>query len=144
MKRDYKSKMLQIISSNLEMFYPNLKGFFICPTCLKKISINEVNLISEAHIIPKSVGGKLITFLCCDCNSLFGTKQDKWFGDVIDTKFISPKSLLYTAYKKTYFIIDGLKVNGRWEANKEGKLCFIILKNRNSPEVNLLIHEKFS
>ncbi len=144
MKRDHKKNLLQNISRNLELFYPDLKGLFICPTCLKRISLNDMHLISEAHIVPKSAGGRLTTFLCRECNSLFGSNQDKWFGDVIDTEFLSRKSILYTSYKRSFFYIDGLKVNGRWEISSKNEFRFIICPNRNSPDVNDIVKKKFS
>jgi hypothetical protein len=65
-------------------FFPSTKNHFMCPTCLDKIPLTQKDLISEAHIIPESAGGKPETFLCRKkCNSFFGTNQDKWFGEII-------------------------------------------------------------
>jgi hypothetical protein len=83
MKKKLKTKLLKRYADNLKCFYPDLNDYFICPTCFSKIPIKETGSISEAHIIPKAAGGSFKTFLCCKCNSLFGSHQDKWFGEFI-------------------------------------------------------------
>lgn len=102
MKKVTKKKILEMLSENLQVFYPSLKNHFMCPTCLRKIPLNEKHNISEAHIIPNSAGGKLKTYLCRDCNSMFGTKQDKWFGELIRIADDENASFLSTAIKDGY------------------------------------------
>ena len=144
MKKADKNKILGMLSQNLEMFYPRLKNYYMCPTCLNKIPLKEKHKISEAHIIPKAVGGKLKTFICRDCNSRFGSKQDKWFGDIIRIANDKHSSFLSTGIKDGYFILDGIKVNGHWKKDEDGNFTFYIHIDRNSPEVNKLIQERFS
>lgn len=143
MKKVLKKKTLEMLSQNLEMFYPRFKNHFMCPTCLKKISLKEKHRISEAHIIPRAAGGKLKTYICRDCNSRFGAKQDKWFGDIIRIANDKHASILSTTIKDGYFMIDDVKVNGHWEKDENDKFSFYVHINRNSPEVNKLIRDRF-
>ena len=62
MKSKLKKQILRMLSENLEMFYPEHKNSFMCSACFSVIPISNLDQISEAHIIPKSAGGKLKTF----------------------------------------------------------------------------------
>jgi hypothetical protein len=143
MKSKLKKHILQMLSENLEMFHPEHKNSFMCPTCLSVIPTANPAKISEAHIVPKSAGGKLKTFICKKCNSKFGAKQDKWFGEIIKIANDKKKSLFATAIRDGYFLIDGVKVNGHWEQKEDGNLSFFIYVDRNSPDVNRMITDKF-
>lgn len=132
-----------MFSINLEHFYPELKDHFMCPICLNKMPISRVESISEAHIIPKAAGGKFKTLICRKCNSDFGAKQDKWFGELVRLINSEKASIMHTKIKDRYFEIDGIRINGRWEINKDGNFDFLIYKNLNSPDVRALIDHKF-
>lgn len=126
------------------MFRPEYNNKFMCPTCFNVLSIEEVKRISEAHIVPKSAGGKLKTFLCKDCNSRFGSKQDKWFGEIIKLTNDNEINIFATAIKDGYFLVDGIKVNGHWEQRQDGGFNFFNHIDRNPPYVNQLIKDKFN
>ena len=143
MKSKLKKQILRMLSENLEIFYPEHKNSFMCPACFSVIPISNLDQISEAHIVPKSAGGKLKTFLCKKCNSRFGAKQDKWFGEIIKIANDKKSSLFATQIRDRYFLIDDIKVNGHWEQNQDGGLSFFIHIDRNSPDVNRMINEKF-
>ncbi len=143
MKSKLKKHILRMLSENLEMFYPEHKNSFMCPTCMKVIPLVDLGKISEAHIVPKAAGGRLKTFICHDCNSKFGSKQDKWFGDIINIANDPNLSVFSSAIKDGYFIIDGIKINGAWEQEQDGNFSFYIHIDRNSPQTNELINNKF-
>jgi hypothetical protein len=143
MKSKLKKHILKMLSENLSMFYPKYKNSFMCPTCFQVIPIADLGKISEAHVIPKKAGGKLKTFLCKNCNNKFGSKQDKWFGDIINIANNPNLSIFSSAIKDGYFEIDGIKVNGTWKQEKDGNFAFYIHIDRNSPETNELINKKF-
>lgn len=132
-----------MLSENLESFFPEYKGMFMCPTCLDVIPINNLGAISEAHIIPKAAGGKLKTFLCTKCNSTFGANQDKWFGELIRISNDPEASIFSTTIKDGYFEIDGMRVNGHWRDNKDEGFEFTVHYDRNSPETNQKVQNKF-
>lgn len=126
------------------MFFPEHKNCFMCPTCMRVIRLCDIEKISEAHIIPKAAGGKLKTFICKDCNSMFGYKQDKWFGDILNIANNVKPSIFSTAIKEGYFEIDGEKVNGTWKQTLTGNFSFYIHIDRNSPQQIALINKKFN
>ena len=143
-KNGKKNNILLMLARNLKSFYPDLQNHFMCPTCLAKIPIENKNLITDAHIVPKSAKGRIKTFLCQSCNSKFGTKQDKWFGEFV--KIDDPKSdntILSTTIKDGHFFIDGMQVNGHWVQKEKKQFEFYIHDNRNSPEINRLMSKKF-
>jgi len=125
------------------MFCPEHKGCFMCPTCMQVIPVSDIEKISEAHIIPKAAGGKLKTFICKDCNSGFGSKQDKWFGDIINIANSPNPSILSTGIKEGYFEIDGNRVNGIWKQDPTGGFSFYIHVDRNSPQQIAPVNKKF-
>lgn len=135
-------KYLKGLSKNLELFYPELNNSFMCPICLKIISLSNKNKISEAHIIPKAAGGNVKTYLCTSCNNNFGSQQDKWFGEYVRLHK-QKKHVLQTNIKKGHFSLDGTKINGEWRYGQDNKLELIIYGNRNSPEINDHILSKF-
>lgn len=143
MKKLSKKKILEMLSKNLEVFYPRLKNHFMCPTCSEKIPLKQKHRISQAHIIPKAAAGQLKTFLCSDCNSRFGSQQDKWFGEFVRLASQKQASILSTAIKDGHFLVDGVRVNGHWERDENNDLAFCIHVHRNSPQTNALIQERF-
>ena len=143
MKSNQKKQILKMLSTNLKMFFPEYNNHFMCPTCQKVINIDRLCDISEAHIVPKSAKGTLKTFLCKNCNSIFGAKQDKWFGDIVRIANDRNPSILGTGIKERYFLIDGIKVNGHWERSQDGNLSFYIYEDKNSPNINELVNNKF-
>lgn len=143
MEKISKVNILKMLSSNLEFFYPELKDHFLCPTCLTAIPLTKKEMISEAHIIPKKAKGKLKIYLCKECNNFFGSKQDKWFGELIKLSIEDATSIFATDLKDGYFWIDNIRVNGHWVKKQNGSLSFYIHKDRNSPEINELMKRKF-
>lgn len=139
----YKIKILKMLSESLKVFKPEYSEHFLCPTCLDVIPLNRKDEITEAHIIPRAVKGKLKTYLCDKCNHSFGSNQDKWFGEFLKTVKTGIPRYIPTDIKEGAFFIDDIKVNGAWQEDKDGSLAFYIRADRNSPTINKMIAEKF-
>jgi len=139
-----KADILNLLSGNLEVFLPHLHGYFLCPICLAQIPLREKNKITEAHIIPKAAGGKLKTYLCCNCNSLLGAKQDKWFGEYMRLASQEKSSIFETKIKDGGFWIEGVRVNGRWEYDRNRGLSFTEIVQQNPPHINEKVGKIFS
>jgi len=134
MKSKTKKEILRLLSQNLSMFRKESFDNFMCPTCMKVLSIKNLNKISEAHIIPKAARGNLKTFLCKDCNSIFGSKQDKWFGEQINIANSPGASVFSTSIKDKFFEIDGKRFTGTWRKELNKEIILDIHANRNSPK----------
>src|SRR6476661_3527886 len=133
MKSKRKSLVLGRLAQHLRSFYPELSDHFICPTCLAKIPLSKASQVSEAHIVPQAAGGKLRTYLCRDCNSTFGAKQDKWFGEYAHLSR-EKRDLLETRIKASHFDIDGVRYGGTFIADRTSGLEFYIDLTRTAPE----------
>ena len=105
----------------------------MCPTCLKVVSLSDLNKISEAHILPKFSGGRLKTYLCSDCNSKFGTNQDKWLGEYLQLRK-SGKTVFGVTKQAGRFSINGIPVSGKFRESSDGGLQFYIWDDKTSPE----------
>lgn len=78
-KRKKREKLYSIYSDNLSIYCPHISNQFLCPLCRElftKLDLDN-NEITEAHIIPKSVGGRLSTITCKKCNNDLGTRYDR-------------------------------------------------------------------
>jgi hypothetical protein len=129
-----KRQILERASRSVEKFYPELRGVFICPTCLCRRPVDDIREITQAHILPKAAGGRWTTLLCRRCNSTHGTLQDKWFGEYV--RLISPPALdiFHAKHQDGYFEVDGQRINGRYQVSGDGGIEFLALVHKNSPE----------
>lgn len=128
-----KEKELQDLSRSLARFRPEYEGCFICPTCLRSFPIIRQAEISQAHVLPKASGGTLKTYLCRKCNSTFGTRQDKWFGEYLEAIQEKNRTVLACKTRRGYFEIEGIRVGGSFEFTIEDGLQLFIWQNRTSP-----------
>ncbi|VAW23829.1 hypothetical protein MNBD_ALPHA12-1267 [hydrothermal vent metagenome] len=132
MLTDLKHAALLEISQELTRFEYEFRGMFRCPTCLGNYVLDSKQ-ITEEHIIPKSIGGKVTTFLCKECNSKFGNKQTRWLSEWIelnkgDAPFhIDPKK------QDAKITADGRTLNGSLRLAEDGAIEFNSDKNRSNP-----------
>lgn len=123
------------LSHHLTGFDGDLNGIFVCPTCMKKLSINnEISEISAGHIIPESAGGKTWTLVCKKCNSDFGRNQDKWFGEYLNI-LLNPRGIpAHAKTKSKYITVNGVTVAGLVRvSDQDGAIEVFTFKNLNPP-----------
>jgi len=135
-------RYLESLSANLRYFYPKFSNILMCPVCFRKIDIRNKKEISDAHIIPKAAGGNRKTILCRRCNSHFGSKQDKWFGELIRI-IKSEENIVQTRIKNNSFFLCDRKIEGRIEYSPEKGYEILIHGNRNPPEINDYVKNQF-
>lgn len=126
-----KKHWLQNAAAHIKHLRPDLECHFLCPTCLKTFPIKQAERISEAHIIPEAAGGTLKTYICVNCNSTFGAKQDKWFGEYFRLKRTG-KTPLHSRTVSKYFTIDGTKVRCKLFLEEES-IGIGLLEDHNPP-----------
>ena len=80
--RKQNSSLFDIYASNLSFYVPKYKDNFACPICLTVFSREAIQekKVSLEHIVPSSIGGKLLTLTCKKCNNDAGTKLDAHFA----------------------------------------------------------------
>src|SRR5690606_25279696 len=135
-----KSRALRSISKAIGLFYPELRGIFICPTCLDHVPLTKQDTVSVAHILPRSCGGTRTTYLCRSCNSAFGTAQDKWLGEYVEQSKVSFNPLR-AKHQSGSFTVNDVKVNGRYHVRDDGVIEFIGSDGTNSPDTIRKVHE---
>lgn len=127
-----KNLALGRLAEHFSQFYAEKKDTFVCPTCLKHIPLSKSSTITRAHIIPQAAGGGLTTWLCNACNSTFGQKQDRWFGEYLQTrgKDVWP---LNTPTKSNHFLIDDVRYGGSYGVSDSGTIEFRVHTDRTAP-----------
>lgn len=136
---DLKSKSLIELSQELARFSYDLREMFRCPTCLKDLPLRnsshleEHNRITEEHIIPESVGGKLTTFLCKGCNSFFGSKQTRWLAEWIELNEGKAPFPVNPKKQRAKLTSRGLMTNGSLKLAEDGAIEFTSDRERSNP-----------
>lgn len=137
---DLRSTSLRELSRELARFSDDLRGMFRCPTCLRDFPVDgnsrssEHDRITEEHIIPKSVGGKLTTFLCKACNSIFGAKQTRWLGEWIELSEGNAPFPLNPKKQRASLTANGLVMNGFTRLAEDGGIEFVSDRKRSNPK----------
>ena len=70
--------LFRVYASDLARFAPELTDRFGCPLCYRVIGqttdLREV--VAEEHIVPRKLGGRIVTLTCRKCNSGHGSALD--------------------------------------------------------------------
>lgn len=121
------------LSEDLCKFDSNLNGKFMCPVCSDIYEARDKVNITDAHIIPEAAGGKLLTLLCRSCNSIFGSNQDKWFGEYLNVVLGKGKTVLSAKTKSKYVNINGESIRGDIKEMNGGDIHVYLYENHNPP-----------
>ena len=143
MPKSFKTRALGGLAKSLSYFDPSAKDVFRCPACLRDVPIDRPAEITVAHLIPQYAAGTLTTWLCKACNSKFGSRQDKWFGEYARLRTMVNPSVLDSKIKAPTFDIGGIRVAGVLEEGEDGGLNAYIHSTRNSPETLARLEEHF-
>lgn len=71
-------RLVEVYASDLARLAPAHNGQFGCPVCLRAFAgrSNMSDVVSEEHVIPRALGGRLITLTCRECNNSAGSELD--------------------------------------------------------------------
>ena len=112
--KETRYSLVEELNRNLLSFGNCFGNCVICPTCLNKFALDtDQDKFTAGHILPEASGGDEWTFLCKSCNSTFGTKQDKWFGEYLNILANPSATLLDAKSMSKYISIDGQAVNSK-------------------------------
>lgn len=132
MTTNLRSASLLEISQELTRFKYELRGLFRCPVCFCDHPISSTE-ITEEHIIPDSVGGRITTFLCRRCNSTFGQRQTRWLSDWIELSESNTPFHADPKKQRAKLIADGRTVNGSLKIGPDGAIEFYADRSRTNP-----------
>ena len=78
---DRQYEIFDSMLSDLSAIRPDVRDVIWCPLCLNPYgrSSLETKELTEEHIIPEALGGKIITFTCKKCNNDDGGQIDSHF-----------------------------------------------------------------
>lgn len=80
MARERAHYLFAQLGRDLARITPGFPIRVLCPLCLKSFSEDAIDTeppdLTEEHIIPRKLGGTLITLTCRNCNGVHGAKLD--------------------------------------------------------------------
>ena len=139
-------RLFDDFAANLSMYYPESDGMFGCPLCLRlfpRIAIHSGDLTLE-HIIPSSLGGKLLTLTCAECNSQSGSRLEAHLVQrlrIDDTLAGKSKRPLNARVR----IGEGeFGANIYLSADRDPNLRIVAIESISDPELLCLAREQFS
>ncbi|NTU95745.1 MAG: HNH endonuclease [Bacteroidales bacterium] len=129
-----RSDLANYLSAHLNSFGEKYEDIVVCPTCLGEFSVKaDQEKFSAGHILPEVAGGQEWTFLCRSCNSRFGEKQDKWFGEYLHILNIPTGTFLDAKTKNKYISVNGEVVRGDISVRDDGSAEVFVPIDRNPP-----------
>ena len=132
MPNDLKLTSLLEISQELARFDLRLSGKFLCPACFKELPIDSEQ-VTEEHIVPRSAGGLVTTFLCNSCNSTFGRKQTRWLSDWITLNEGNAPFHENQKLQRARLSNSGREIGGSLRMAEDGAIEFISDISRSNP-----------
>jgi hypothetical protein len=109
---------------------PELADHFLCPVCKSVFSREDLNNISLAHIVPKSMGGKLMTLACSKCDNRIGHDYDIHLSQEKEVlRQIEEKGL----YSKLNCGSEKYGIISKWHLSNSGHLDIHIKPPDNVP-----------
>lgn len=139
MPNSIKQDLINLYSQNL-FLHTGSEGLFVCPLCLRIFNSSNLNDLSIEHIIPKALGGKILTITCVECNNKIGSKYFSHLKrnfEYID--IIQGKS---NAGLDSLFSIDGKKISAKFYMDGD-KYTFIGQPKRSNPKNIDYINSQF-
>jgi hypothetical protein len=76
--RSRKEHLFSYYASNLSAIVPQYQDQFLCPLCLQIFGRESIATgdLTEEHIVPRSLGGGLVTLTCQQCNTNAGSSLE--------------------------------------------------------------------
>ncbi|NQT83724.1 hypothetical protein HQ563_11905 [bacterium] len=75
-----REQLFTLYATNLSIYHPDVVDHFLCPLCLNLFSRAALRCdppnVALAHVVPQSVGGRLCTLACRECDNRIGSAYD--------------------------------------------------------------------
>jgi hypothetical protein len=104
-RRQKRERLFDLYRQNLALYGQEAGDVFVCPLCWgmypRAVLATDPPLLTLAHIISETQGGKTCTLACATCNNSIGTRlesvllsqflQEDWFAGVgtVDGKMVT-------------------------------------------------------
>lgn len=107
-------------TEELKNIFSDYKSSYKCPICLHDFSIEDVDKgkLCDAHIIPKTLGGKRRTIVCTNCDNKIGHEIEgpiKNYLTNLSTIYLKKNGKIYGSSE---IIIEGKTFPAQISANK--------------------------
>lgn len=119
-------------------FVPDFNDGYICPLCFNLFDKDDLNPkaknpLTLEDVPPKSLGGKVMTLTCKDCNSKSGHKLDNHLLNRLLE--LDSFSFLPNSNSDVSFHLNDNIVNGKLNFDNDGKLEMHIQTDRSNPKM---------
>lgn len=135
---DLFSQNLEYVKENPSIrFKPDFKNGYICPLCFEVFFEKDLDITLENHLTledipPKKLGGHPQALTCKKCNNESGKNLDIHLLNCLLE--IDSKSFLINSKTAATYEINGLKMNGSLEIDKEGKANLYFEPKHSNPK----------
>jgi len=83
-RSDKRERLFSLYASDLSIYFPEVTDQFLCPICLTLFTRDaltaEPPAVALAHVVPKSLHGRLCTLVCRQCDNRVGSAFDSHVG----------------------------------------------------------------
>lgn len=133
--KEARLQLAKLLSQHLSGFGECFHEQILCPVCMTALHVkDDSDILTAGHIVPESTGGKDWTILCKTCNSEFGKRQDKWFGEYLCVLKNPEGTFLHAKSKSKYLSVNGVPISGKIGVSEiDGAVEIILPINRNPP-----------
>lgn len=126
-KRVWLAETFERLTGDLAKYRPELSGMVLCPLCLRTFDRAALedrgpNGLSEEHVVPRSVGGRICTLTCRRCNNTDGSRIDSQLElDMRLRQFAAGTGPRQSGYVR----VDDLHLPIWWSRSAEGEVLEI-------------------
>lgn len=107
---------------------------YICPLCLKQVSIEQAReTLTAEHVPQDSLGGIPITLTCRDCNTNCGSDIDVYLRNLIMA--IERRQFLPGTDRKVFVHHDGNRLGALLKVGNNRDLSLNIDTRHNNPKI---------
>jgi len=133
----YSAQLQSLIDQGLIDIELQFEQTFICPTCLRQFSKDDLDVTKENFLTledapPKSLGGKANTLSCKKCNNSFGHEIDFHLTERLNE--LDFHSFLPNTGSKATVTHNGIQVQGTVKVDDNGEITITHLEKVNNPE----------
>src|SRR5665213_944556 len=90
MSKERAHRLFSRLALDLTRVTPDHPDHILCPLCLRPFARKAIDMadpeLTEEHIIPEEIGGRLLTLTCRSCNNTHGSQLDAHLIQMLRSK----------------------------------------------------------